>query len=357
MGWFFKLVTDGVDESDDGTLAGTFDFEYEPGAELHIRAISGRFGQLGRYDVVNGLTIDSQEFAPYDDVITVSGEEDKSGADLTVVIGDAGAPVMIITELGVDDDPSDGALIPVGPGILLKAETESDDISDVYWQSAKVYPNGTLAEWQDIASTVDLTVLTPLPGGGWRAVSKWDTRPPLLAGRYDIRCIGVDKGGQEYKQSAPIAHVVVGTGKKVAFITKPAHGGTVSDSSENIKARIYYDWSSIGITTKAAVAEEIKKVIFRYRDPDGPDTDWKLADSVSLPSDVQASYAEWTGSWDLYDLLGTYELKAVVSDDKGYETDGIQITVVVSGGADLRTVITNFASDEDNNPSVSIKID
>ncbi len=356
MGWFFKLVTGGVDESDDGTLAGVLDFAYERGAELHIRAISGRFGQLGRYDVVNGLTIDSQEFAPYDDDITVSGEEDTSGADLTVVIGDAGAPVMIITELGVDDDPSDGALIPVGPGILLKAETESDDISDVYWQSAQVYPNGTIAEWEDIESTIDKTVLTVLPGGGWRAVSKWDTRPPLLAGRYDIRCIGVDKSGQEYKQSAPIAHVVVGTGKKVAFVTKPAHGATASSPPDNIKARIYYDWSSIGLSTPAEVAVEIKKVIFRYRDPDGPDTDWKLADSVSLPSDVQASYAEWTGSWDLYDLLGTYELKAVVSDDKGYETDGIQITVVVSGGADLRTVITNFASDEDNNPRVSMKI-
>jgi hypothetical protein len=63
-----------VDADEDG-VRGANDPGYEAGDNLYIRAVAGKFGDLGRYEVVNGLTIDPQGFAPYEVAITAPPAE------------------------------------------------------------------------------------------------------------------------------------------------------------------------------------------------------------------------------------------------------------------------------------------
>ena len=54
-----------VDLNDDG-IKDAGEPAYEPGDDLYVRAIAGKFGKLGKYEVTDGLTVDLQGFIPYE---------------------------------------------------------------------------------------------------------------------------------------------------------------------------------------------------------------------------------------------------------------------------------------------------
>ncbi|KPJ58782.1 MAG: hypothetical protein AMJ46_13615, partial [Latescibacteria bacterium DG_63] len=342
---------DGVEDFTDTNGNGVWDPgeaaqdpRYEAGDRLYIRAVAGKFGALGRYEVVSGLTIDPQGFAPYeyDPPITVPPAEMEQAADIIVAVTDAGAPVMVMKEVGIDDDLSDGALAPVAQDVLLVAESEATDVSDAVFQYAKVFPDGTIAQWEDVPSTVDLTIL---PNAGVRAVSKWNTTV-VTPGRYDLRCVATDIAGNSSPVSAPIVHIVVGAGKYAAFIVDPEDGDEVSGDSWPIVARIYADWDAnddgtISGAEEAAAAVEVNRVVFQYREAGGA---WVVADSVSAPTTVETGYADWHGDLTIYGLQGTYYVRAQAEDDKGNVNDGVEISIIVKGMAKYRTAISNFPS-------------
>lgn len=359
--WRPTLVAGGIDADGDG-VADPGTAGYVAGDDLYLRATPGKFGELGLYDVVNGLTIDEQTFAPYTDTITVPVPPEEADADMVVAVVDSSAPVVKITQLGTDAVPDDGALIPVATDVLLKAEVVlgATDISDAYWELAVAYPDGTRAQWTKIICTTDKNLLN-----SGKVVSSWNTTD-VAPGMYDIRCVAVDENGLSDPEMAPIAHIVIGYGKKVAFIEEPSHGATVAGMTEELVGRIYFDWlslldtdssGSVSEAEEGAMVGDIVRVFFQYRLV--PSETWLLADSVPSNAaniEVEAAYADWFGSWDLYDLEGTYEIRAVVEDDKGYRTEGIPSLVTVAGSEDLRTQITNFYSDEDENDRVSMHL-
>ncbi len=120
-------------------------------------------------------------------------------ADDGVVVIGSGVPPLRINQVGDDNDLSDGALAPIDKGVILKAVSdEAGRIDSAVFQSAKLSPDGSPAQWQDIPETVDLTIL---PDGSVIAVSKWDTTV-VEPGRYDLRCVSMDSHGNSNPEMA-----------------------------------------------------------------------------------------------------------------------------------------------------------
>ncbi len=340
--WLLKLGNGYLDANGNGVKDAT-EPNYVAGDPLYIRAVPGKFGNLGKYTVTSGLTIDPQTFIPYDPPIPASVTAQKKDPDITVALTDTVAPIMRITQAGSDTDLTDGALLPVSKDVLLRAVSTDTDIKKAEFQYAVVHPDGTTAEWVTIPSTVDLTILP----GSVVAVSKWDTTvlaPANIGKRYNLRCIAEDISGLKDPQKAPIVHVVVGAGKYAAFITDPVRGAEISGTTKQITAVIYNKDTDIG---------SIRRVIFQYQQPGSA---WALIKSVTTPFNVTANYSTWVADWTLYDLAGAYNLRALVEDDQGYVNEGIEINVTVKGTSALRAKVSNFESDSTKNPRVSMKI-
>jgi hypothetical protein len=220
-------------------------------------------------------------------------------ADDGVVVIGSGVPPLRVSQVGDDSDLSDGALVPIDKSVILRAVSdEAGNMESAVFQSAKLSPDSSPAQWQNIPETVDLTIL---PDGSVIAVSKWDTTA-VEAGRYDLRCVSRDGSGNSNPEMAPIIHVVVGAGKYSAFITDPVDNGSVSGTSTIVKARVY------NASTDLA---SIKRVIFQYQGASGA---WITFDSITnsaannLAGDPNAgikrgylqfsNYSEWHGRSD-----------------------------------------------------------
>ena len=234
----------------------------------------------------------------------------------------------------------------------FKIYTWEADISDAEFQYAQVYPDGSIANWQTIPDTPDLTIL---PDSSVVAVSLWDTRN-VLPGRYDVRCVCWDNSGNSNPELAPIIHVVVGAGKYAAFMTTL----DVSGAMDIIEARTYNRDNDIN---------SIARVIFQYEDANGA---WVLIDSVNRATDQYTgnmnfwdesrgyvafpNHTQWHAEWTIQDLAGIFRVRALVEDNRGYVNEGIPVEIEVKGASLARTYISNFSSNANENPRVSMNI-
>jgi len=343
--WTPKLGSDAtgtfIDWNGD-KLRSVGDVAYISGDPIYIRAIPGRFGDLGKYLVTSGFTLIPANFIPYVPAIAATVPAMEKNPDLTITLNDSLAPIMVVTQAGDDVDLTNGALVPVSKDVYLRAVSQDLDVSKAVFQYAKVFPDGSIAAWIDIPTTLDPTILP----GSTVAVSKWDTTPLVPttnSQRFDLRCVATDKSGLIDPAKAPIIHVVVGKGKYAAFITDPASNATLSGVTATLEATVWI---------KDADLPSIDKVIFQYR-PEGGD--WTLID-IDAVADPHGNYSLFTADWTLYDMSGKFFIRALVEDNQGYVNEGIEVPVNVEGAAGLRAKISNFVSDSANNPRVSMAI-
>ena len=94
---------------------------YRAGEPLYMRASGQKLGKLGKYKVINSLTLDPVLFSYYDPIVSASDVVASNVPDITIAITDSTAPVMVVYSAGGDDNLSDGALVPVAKDVLLKA--------------------------------------------------------------------------------------------------------------------------------------------------------------------------------------------------------------------------------------------
>jgi len=339
--WTPKLGNGFIDWNGNGTKdAG--DPDYLAGDPIYIRAIPGRFGNLGKYLITSGMTTIPSNFVPYDPAIAATVSAQEKNPDLTISLNDSLAPIMVVTQVGDDVDLTNGALVPVSKDVYLRAVSNDLDVSKAVFQYAKVFPDGKIAEWTDIPTTLDPTILP----GSVVAVSKWDTTPLVPTNnsqRYDLRVVPTDKSGLTDAAKASIIHVVVGKGKYVAFITDPAPNAEITGVSKTLEATVWI---------KDADVASIDKVIFQYRSESG---NWTLINVDSTPS-LQVNHSLFSVNWSLYDVSGKYFVRALVEDDQGYINEGLEVPVTVKGAVGLRAKVSNFESDSTKNPRVSMAI-
>jgi len=349
---------------------------YLAGADLFIRAVPTKLGNLGKYKPISGIAPDLATFIPYNPPVPGFAPTTSTGTpDITVAVTDAVAPVLVITRAGTpgneDNDMSDGALLQVAPDVTITAEAIvanvfAHDIAEAVFQYAISSPDGTVANWVNIPGTVDKYIIpqdatTTLV----RAVVKWDTTalvPGNTSIRFDLRCVAKDVAGNSEPQLAPIVHVVVGKGKYAAFISDPNNGQSISGTSYTVEAFVY---------NTTADSSNLKTVTFQFLKSGGT---WTNIDSVANGEALtgtadsrgikngshgmvqMANFSVWHGSWDIRDLSGDIRIRARVEDDRGYINDGIEVAVKVTGVSISRANISNFVSDSTKNPRVSKQI-
>jgi hypothetical protein len=71
---------------------------FQSGDVLYIRALALPFGQLGRYQVVNGLEIDPQTFAPYAPLVAPPATTPPSAAGVATIVSDTPTLVLDLQE-------------------------------------------------------------------------------------------------------------------------------------------------------------------------------------------------------------------------------------------------------------------
>lgn len=101
ISWRPTLAQLAADLWQDWDLDGIRDPEEPPfqsGDVLYIRAFALPFGQLGRYQVVNGLEIDPQTFAPYAPLVAPPTTTSPSATEVATVVSDTQALVMFLQE-------------------------------------------------------------------------------------------------------------------------------------------------------------------------------------------------------------------------------------------------------------------
>ncbi len=238
---------------------------------------------------------------------------------------------------------------------LASQQVNVHDVKKAVFQYAEVYPDGAIANWVDIPSTVDFTIL---PNGGLAAVSKWDTTTYVtgnVSKRANIRCIAEDTSGNIDPQLAPIAHVVVGKGKYAAFVVDPINGSSITPGADGKKVIIANTYN------KSSDISSITRVVFQARK--AGTTTWFNFDDVS-PSDtvyndghgvqITLNVSSWYATWDLRDVpSGQYFVRAIVYDDKGYVNEGLEVSYNVTGTSAVRAEISNFTSTDTTNPIIS----